>query len=189
MPASYYAKYRTLDVKQALERIYDGLCCYCESPVGTVDYPHIEHRKPKNKFPEGTYDWNNLHIACQKCNVAKGEKFDNNYPILDAVEDVPIANHIAYDIVETGVWRIPITCRGNITIEHTELNREPLRTTRVRVLRRVLGIIQQIKKSPGSPAVNTVISQLREMTRGEYGSLVKYAMSEFLSRTQGSRFE
>lgn len=184
VPASYYDKYNRPDVKQALEKMYDGLCCYCESPVGVVDYPHIEHRKPKRRFPKYTYRWSNLHLACQKCNTAKGDKFDTNQPILDAVEDVPVANHIDYEFRgPIDVWRKPITHRGKTTIEHTDINRPPLRTTRASLLLDVLEIIRRVNDDPGSPAVIMVISQLKEMTTGEYGSLVDFAMSKFLRPT------
>lgn len=183
VPASYYDKYNRPDVKQALEKMYDGLCCYCESPVGVVDYPHIEHRKPKRRFPKYTYRWSNLHLACQKCNMPKGIKFDTNQPILDAVEDVPIVNYIGYDINQTGVWRKPITLRGKTTIDHTQLNRDPLRTARLKIFLQVVGIIFEANEDPNSPDILMVISQLKEMTKGEYGSLVELAMSRFLLPT------
>lgn len=182
VPASYYNKYRRSDVKQALEKMYDGLCCYCESSVGVVGYPHIEHRKPKKPFPRCTYRWSNLHLACQLCNTAKSDKFDTNQPILDAVEDVTIAIHIDYEL-NVGVWRKPITHRGKTTIEHTDINRESLRTTRANLLFQVLEIIHRVNDDPGSPTANMVISQLKEMTTGEYGSLVQFAMSTFLRPT------
>ena len=159
--------------------MYNGLCCYCESAVGIVDHPNIEHRKPKRPFPNYTYRWNNLHLACQKCNTPKGIKFDTNQPILDAVEDVPIADYIGYDINQTGVWRKPITRRGKTTIDHTQLNRDPLRTARVKIFLQVMGIIDVANEDPNSPAIIMVISQLKEMTKGEYGSLVELAMSRF----------
>ena len=51
---------------------------------GVVAYEHIEHLKPKSKYPELAFQWENLHLACQRCNVEKGDRFDEDNPILDA---------------------------------------------------------------------------------------------------------
>ena len=59
-------KYGNDEIRKALEDMYDGFCCYCESPVdiGITSYGYIEHRKPKSKFPKDAFNWNNLHFAC-----------------------------------------------------------------------------------------------------------------------------
>lgn len=55
---SLYGKYAQSDVKSALKRMYNKLCCYCESRIENVTVSNIEHRKPKSKdkFPECTFD-------------------------------------------------------------------------------------------------------------------------------------
>ncbi len=45
---SFKNKYRQDDVKETLEEMYKGHCCYCESIVGTSSYGRIEHLKPKS---------------------------------------------------------------------------------------------------------------------------------------------
>src|SRR2546421_12542276 len=82
-------RYNKEDVREALKRMYGDLCCYCEARIGVVAYAQIEHRKPKRRFPQHTFDWDNLHQACPRCNTAKGDKWDNDAPILDAVTDRP----------------------------------------------------------------------------------------------------
>lgn len=179
-PKSYYEKYRKSDIKQALEKMYKGLCCYCEASIGQVDYPHIEHRKPKQRFPENTYEWANLHLACTKCNVAKGTKFNDDDPILDAVRDDPVSIHLTYKLRETGVWCNPITSRGRTTICHTDLNREDLRRARGGLLLRILDVIKEINDDRQAPAAETSIHHLRVMSKNEYGSLIEYALDGFL---------
>ena len=55
VPDSFYDHYRQDDVRDRLEEMYNGHCCYCESDVGVAEFGHIEHRKPKKKFPEKNY--------------------------------------------------------------------------------------------------------------------------------------
>ena len=54
-----------------LERVFAGLCAYCENACrGEVD-----HFQPKSIFPELVYDWANWLLSCYDCNHAKGDKW------------------------------------------------------------------------------------------------------------------
>ena len=77
------------DVKNELEIMFHGKCAYCESTIDYLQYPHIEHFRPKGyvegepKGDPGYYwigsDWDNLLLACQICN---GQEFKgNHFPI------------------------------------------------------------------------------------------------------------
>ena len=51
-------------------------CCYCEDYIpDSGQGKHVEHFRPKSKFKELTYDWNNLLLACAACNGAKLNEF------------------------------------------------------------------------------------------------------------------
>ncbi|MBU3178397.1 TIGR02646 family protein [Clostridium estertheticum] len=81
IPSKYVNKYKQEDVKQALIEMYEGLCCYCESPIGVQTYEQIEHLKPKSIFPNQSFEWNNLHLSCEvsstwnklECKVIRAE--------------------------------------------------------------------------------------------------------------------
>ena len=92
-----FNRYGKDDVRYALATMYSDRCCYCEGRIGVVVYGQIEHRQPKKLFPEKTFVWENLHWACQPCNVQKGAKWDRCFPILDGVLD-PISHHLTYRI-------------------------------------------------------------------------------------------
>jgi uncharacterized protein (TIGR02646 family) len=72
-----FAKYGQKDVKAALELMFNDKCAYCESEISSVTYGHIEHFKPKAKYPSQTFTWANLLLACARCNDAehKGQLF------------------------------------------------------------------------------------------------------------------
>ena len=65
-------KYRQNDVKETLDKMYHGHCCYCESIIGTSTYGRIEHLKPKSipQFYQYTFEWENLHWCCEICNTS-----------------------------------------------------------------------------------------------------------------------
>lgn len=76
--------YRAGDVKKKLENIYHHKCAYCEQ---RVEQYHVEHYRPKNECKkngaqqhDGYYwislSWDNLLLACPRCNEYKGSQFD-----------------------------------------------------------------------------------------------------------------
>lgn len=72
-----FSKYGQKDVKAALELMFNDKCAYCESEISSVTYGHIEHFRPKSKYPSRTFTWKNLLLACARCNDAehKGQLF------------------------------------------------------------------------------------------------------------------
>jgi 5-methylcytosine-specific restriction endonuclease McrA len=188
VPAKYFDRYKQKDVRDALARMYGKRCCYCETSVGIVDYPHIEHRKPKSVkkgFPQLTFAWTNLHLACTKCNTAKGDSYNRTIPILDAVKDVPISSHLTYTFDAQGVWRSPISHRGRTTVEHTDLNRPELRDARTQVLLPALDVITKLNCNPEHPNAMVTTRRLQAWSREEYGSLIAFAMESLYRPDDG----
>jgi len=183
----FYSKYNKADIKEALITMYNNLCCYCESKIGTTDYSHIEHRKPKRSkdgvpkvpYPELTYDWGNLHLACTKCNTAKGTKFDTINPILDAVSDIPIEDHFTYTKGVDGINWTPCSLQGSTTELHADLNREPLPTIRLNILANVILILKEIKDNPANPSNAVALREVKKKIKEPYGSLVQFLLKSF----------
>lgn len=183
VPARLQNRYKNHEIMDVLRRMYidpDGicLCCYCESEIDDVGYPNIEHRYPKDpdKYPEKTFEWDNLHLACTKCNCAKGNKWDNVNPILDAVIDNPIGYHLEYYDHGDGVYRDPRTERGKTTVLHADLNRPPLLTSRRRIYGDLRNMIYEIRRLKNNPRVLTRMEIIRRMTRCKHGSLILWAL-------------
>lgn len=86
--------YTHMEVRRSLSAMQHGKCCYCEKVVDSPDKfsdddnlvngsnveKHVEHFRPKGKkeFKHLTNDWKNLLLACNTCNVNKGQKFEVN---------------------------------------------------------------------------------------------------------------
>lgn len=178
VPDRHYNRYKQADILEQLTTMYATLCCYCESRIGVAEFGHIEHRKPKRKYPESTFDWENLHLACPKCNIAKGNKYDETNPILDAVVD-PINEHLDYRWVGLYLKRWPATLRGTTTVNHTKLNhedREDLLRARTIVYNAALQIAKDIKDDPDAPDADERRAALLALTKEQYGSAVRSAM-------------
>lgn len=188
-------KYRKKSVREALKRMYGGRCCYCEAQIGTVAYEHIEHRKPKaiDKFPELTFEWSNLHLACQKCNGAKKDQWHDSAPILDAVDDV-ISDHLTYKLSTMFVLRYPKSDRGDTTITHADLNREEtdegsiggLPYVRAKIFLAAMDTIKDInsefQRAGDCSAVRAAVRELQMQAKDDFGSVIQWAMDEWLDR-------
>ncbi len=179
------ARYNQREVRDALNEMYGNFCCYCESEVGAVRADQIEHRMPINGgFPARAFDWDNLHLACGGCNGEKSNKWDASHPILDAVTDVPIEDHLAYECSETGVRQSWLTPRGHTTESHAKLNRDKLKDARTAVMIKVVGLIQEIRnrlaEDPGDILAANRRAGLEEMYTGAYGSMIRWAVATLL---------
>ncbi len=188
VPDKYYNQYKQDDVKEELKRMYgDGdfcYCCYCESIIDDVSYEHIEHRMPKNKtkdkYPKKTFDWDNLHLSCEKCNINKGKQYGEQHPILDATKD-SIKEHLGYTVSYTGkgVYRETLTERGTTTVKHTDLDRGTLRIARLKVYHATIMAIKEIIRLGDDPRVYTKTKMLRDKSQEEHGSLIEHLLDEW----------
>ena len=53
----------------------DGCCCLCGRSKAKHDIIlHVDHIKPRSKFPKLELDINNLQILCEDCNLGKSNK-------------------------------------------------------------------------------------------------------------------
>ncbi|KZE99565.1 hypothetical protein A2J02_10845 [Rhodococcus sp. EPR-147] len=72
-------------------------CMYCECTIDDVAYSAVEHIKPKERFEDLVLDWENLGLACTRCNTNKGSFWTDEAdlqllnPYLDKLDD-----HIAF---------------------------------------------------------------------------------------------
>lgn len=74
-----YTKY-----KPWLREDFKYACVYCtvhEGEFGGFHSFHVEHFKPKSKFPELIIEYTNLLYACWKCNSLKGEDWPSDNPL------------------------------------------------------------------------------------------------------------
>ena len=124
-------KYRHRQVKEALEAMFHGKCAYCESKITHVSFGHIEHYRPKQRYPERAFLWRNLLLACDRCNNAKLDHFPDaaqGGPLVNPVKHDPNRHfHFFYDPVAKLATVIPTTTQGETTEQLLKLNRRDLR--------------------------------------------------------------
>jgi uncharacterized protein (TIGR02646 family) len=135
-------------VRELLKEIQYNKCAYCESTMGVAGDGNLHTFRPKSKFPELAYDWNNLLVACPICNSNKRDQFpvdDRGAPLLiDPAAENP-AESISFD--RTGL-AYSLNRRGDVTIDILALNRSEL----VRARKLAIGYYEQFGgNSPDDP--------------------------------------
>jgi len=137
-------KYNHREIKAALKEMYGACCCYCEGNVDPTSSQQVEHYRPKSKFPDLTFEWSNLHYCCPKCNISKSDKWDEENPILNPVDDVP-EEHLFFDKYFVVFDKADI--RAKNTVEQVGLNRDGLIEYRASILKKVMEFFQSHKNS------------------------------------------
>jgi uncharacterized protein (TIGR02646 family) len=140
------AKVRHKQIRAALEEAFHGKCAYCESEIKHVGYSQIEHYRPVSKRRDLAFCWDNLLLACGRCNGPefKGDLFpeaDAGGPLLNPCSDDP-SDHLyfVYDPVAGLTTVAPRTPRGEVTVRALGLNRPDLRTHRSRSVTRLAAL-------------------------------------------------
>jgi uncharacterized protein (TIGR02646 family) len=138
---------------------FHGKCAYCESKITHVDYGHIEHFRPKagsKGYPELTFEWTNLLLACGVCNGAeyKSDRFpeaNEGGPIINPCEEDP-SSHLSFvfDPVTKLASVYGKTRRGETTEALFGLNRAELRDYRSRRVRHLLALVQYASTDPAA---------------------------------------
>lgn len=161
VPDGLESSYNQADVKSALKTEAHGKCMYCESHIGHVTYAHIEHYRPKgrNFFPELTFDWQNLGLACPVCNTNKGTKFDSSAPFINPYSDDPSTHFRAEGPF---VHPIPGDTRAEITELELDLNRAELVERRQERLKNLRRLIRCYNREQNQTLKAELLSQIRD---------------------------
>ncbi|WP_083773663.1 HNH endonuclease signature motif containing protein [Paenarthrobacter aurescens] len=131
-PAKKPSPWRAPEVVDSLKRECAKKCIYCESIIDDVSYSAVEHIRPKSLFEDLVLAWDNLGLACPRCNTNKGDYWteDPGLRLLDPYRDV-ISEHLEF--------RGPLTVaklgssRGENTLRRLKLHsREDLLISRLR---------------------------------------------------------
>lgn len=105
------SKYGNEQIKSALASMFQDKCAYCESKISVITYGAIEHFRPKSRYPDLTFTWSNLLLACDRCNDAghKGDQFpvdEDGQPLLIDPTDPQTDPQEHLEFVWDGVARL-----------------------------------------------------------------------------------
>ncbi len=141
-------RYAHDDIRLALSNETRSKCAYCECRVNHVSWIHVEHITPKSADQDLVCDWRNLTLACQRCNVYKGDYFNAALRLIDPY-DGDLDRHLGW----LGPMMTHLTNdRGKATIDRIRLNRAELLFERSEHFGRIQMMIDTINDNPGPVA-------------------------------------
>ena len=149
--------YKHPDNKTALKEASSDKCMYCESKISHIDFAHVEHIKPKDKFPDLEFNWANLGYACPKCNNQKSNKYLDDTPFLNPYNEEPQEHLYAF-----GTMLRPKqgSERGEMTIREIGLNRPGLLEKRTERLDELEKAIKACYRTKNEQLRNTALAAL-----------------------------
>ena len=141
-PAAAAGNYKHQENKDALRSASYDKCMYCESKISHVYHGDVEHIKPKSRYLHLEFVWENLGFVCAKCNGAKSDKYDEDFPFINPYDENPSDYLLAY-----GSWLFhrPGAERGEISIREIDLNRTGLMERRTERMKRLQVMADKIE--------------------------------------------
>lgn len=160
-------KYKQAEVKKALKKMFEDKCAYCESYISHVSFGHIEHFRPKSRYPKLCFSWNNFLLGCEVCNGQyKGVQFPlkkDNGPIVNPTIEDPFSYlSFEYDPATGTANVLGKNARGITTEDILSLNRPELIRHRSRIVRRMA--IMAINASKGDI---DALTEMRKLIKPE----------------------
>ena len=70
-------EWRELRVKALVK--YGRKCCLCGRGIEHGVILHVDHIKPKSKYPHLSLRLDNLQILCEDCNLGKSNKYEEQW--------------------------------------------------------------------------------------------------------------
>lgn len=131
---------------------------YCEAYVRDTSFGDVEHIQPKGRYPELEFEWNNLGFVCQRCNNAKGTKYEDRMPYINPYSEDPNDSVVASGAY---IFQRGGSERGELTIIDIELNRTELLERRQELLNRIQKAIDKCFRT-NEPLRSSLLSQLKE---------------------------
>jgi len=80
-PNGFYTsrEWRSLRLEVLIEQ--GRRCCVCGRSAKDGIVLHVDHIKPRSKYPELELDKKNLQILCEDCNLGKSNRYEEDWRI------------------------------------------------------------------------------------------------------------
>lgn len=165
-------KYQHEEIKIALKNETHSKCAYCESKFEHVEYGHIDHIKPKSKYPSEIYEWENLTLACTNCNTRKSDYYSAENPMIN-----PYTDDISLHLKAVGplITAATVYSFGRTTIKVLDLNRAPLLLKRAEKIKNLENLIELWEKESDQNVKLVLEQELRReaLEDAEFSFIVK----------------
>lgn len=143
--------------KAALRAASFDKCMYCESKVSDTYFGDIEHIRPKVRFPDLEFVWENLGFVCAKCNNAKLDRWHAEAPYINPYDEDPSAHLAAFG---TYILHRTGSERGEITWRDISLNRPELLERRQERIDAIHAVVDKVHRTVAPGLQAALIAEL-----------------------------
>lgn len=170
-------RYNHNEVKTSLKEMFKKKCAFCESHITHVDYGQIEHFKPKSKYPNLCFEWNNFLLSCSICNgkLNKGDKFpldQEGGPFINPVDESPDDFlKFEFDEITKTFLIFPKNNRAITTIKELGLNRDDLVENRTIELSKIIYMLTLVLEKNQHQVLEEFINVFSE--KDQYYAFIK----------------
>ncbi|WEQ50994.1 HNH endonuclease [Komagataeibacter oboediens] len=166
--AAEQGHYRHREIKEALKSETFRKCAYCESMFLHTGFGHIEHITPKSSKPELSFEWKNLTLACEICNVNKGTE-----EVIDPYEVNP-DDHFAFE--GPVIIPKPGSDIGFASEKQLKLNRAELIEYRKKKRDDIYFLIEAFRKSTNNEKKDAIRKLINERIskESEYSAMMSH---------------
>lgn len=74
-------------VRYEVLRRSEGCCMLCKRQAYKSNPLHVDHIKPRSKYPELALTISNLQVLCRQCNLGKSNRYEDDWRPVDEPED------------------------------------------------------------------------------------------------------
>ncbi|MCA4132648.1 HNH endonuclease [Arthrobacter sp. M4] len=156
-------------IRETLQAETDSRCAYCDSHLAHVASSHIEHYRPRSLYPELVVAWENLTVACPRCNSSKSDLFSEDLPFINPFLDEPDEHFVFFGELVLA----PSSQRGEYTISELGLNNDDLMSARKRRLNNIVQLVSSWHKAHDLLKPGILDEIRRQLDQGEYQASVK----------------
>lgn len=157
------------DIKAALLKETGEKCAYCEGKILSVAFGDVEHIRPKIRFPELVVTWENLTLACSRCNQHKGSKYVAELEFVN-----PYVDRIADHLLFVGPLIYAVSDRGTYTLTELGLDEPSRIESRNRAIVALEALFRRLDNAPTGymrESLQTLIEL--QLSTGEYTAALR----------------
>jgi len=75
---NFYESERWIKLRYKFLRTVERQCLCCGNKNQKTEF-HVDHIKPRSKYPELEYNFNNLQLLCKLCNMGKSNDYEDDW--------------------------------------------------------------------------------------------------------------
>lgn len=75
----FYKTPRWIKLRYLVLREYGKRCCMCGRTPDDGVAIQVDHIKPRSKYPDLQWNWDNLQVLCRDCNLGKSNYYTDDW--------------------------------------------------------------------------------------------------------------